>query len=79
MLKVELIADLWHCIETVAKREQTAVWKQLLTPGQRNKELEEKLEIFGLFIETANFKKLRAESEKKTHRGKESNICGLSG
>ncbi|MFC1864750.1 hypothetical protein ACFLYG_02870 [Chloroflexota bacterium] len=65
MLKVELIPDLSHCIEAVAKREHTAVSKQLLTPGQRNKELEEKLEILRLFLETADFKKLRAESEKR--------------
>jgi len=70
MLKVELIPDLSHCIETVAKREHTAVWKQLLTPGQRNKELEEKLEIIRLFLETANFKKLGAESEKGLMEGK---------
>ena len=65
-----MIPDLSHCIETVAKREHTAVSKQLLTPGQRNKELEEKLEILRLFLETANFKKLRAESEKRLMEGK---------
>ncbi|MFC1870078.1 hypothetical protein ACFLYE_02270 [Chloroflexota bacterium] len=70
MLKVELIPDLSHCIETVARREYTAVWKQLLTPGLRNKELEEKLEILRLFLETSNFKKLRAESEKRLMEGK---------
>ena len=70
MLKVELIPDLSHCIETVAKREHTAVWKQLLTPGQRNKALEEKSEIIRLFLETANFKKLRAKSEKRLMEGR---------
>ena len=70
MLRVELIPDLSHCIETVAKIEHAAVSKQLLTPGQRNKELEEKLEILRLFLETANFKKLRAESEKRLMEGK---------
>ena len=60
-----MIPDLSHCIETVAKKEHTAVSKQLLRLGQRNKELEEKLEIFRLFLETANFKKLRAETEKR--------------
>jgi len=68
MLKVELIPDLSHCIETVAKREHTAVSKQLLTYGRRNKDLEEKLEILRLFLETANFKKLRAESKKDSWR-----------
>ena len=40
MLKVELIPDLTYCIETVAKREHAAVLKQLLKPGQENKQLE---------------------------------------
>lgn len=70
MLRIELIPDLSHCIETVAKREHTAVSKQLLMSGQRNKELVEKLEILRLFLETADFKKLRAESEKRLMEGK---------
>ena len=70
MLKVELIPDLTHCIETVARREHAAVLKQLLMPGQGNKELEEKLEILGLFLETADFKQLRAESEKRLIEGR---------
>ena len=70
MLKVELTPDLLHCIETVTKREYTAVSQQLLVSGQRNKELEEKLEILRLFLETADFKKLRAESEKRLIDGK---------
>jgi len=70
MLKVELIPDLTHCIETVAKREHAAVLKQLLRPGQGNKELEEKLEILRLFLERADFKRLRAESEKRLMEGR---------
>ncbi|MFC1990038.1 hypothetical protein ACFLVW_05720 [Chloroflexota bacterium] len=70
MLGVELFPDLAHCIETMAKREHTAVLKQLLTPGEGNKELYEKLEILRLFLETADFKKLRCESERKLMDGK---------
>ena len=44
--------------------------KQLLTPGQGNKELEEKSEILRLFLETADFKQLRAESEKRLTEGR---------
>jgi hypothetical protein len=69
-LKVELIPDLDHCIETLAKREQADVSRQLLEASQRNKALEEKLEILRLFLETADFKKLRAESEKSLIEGK---------
>ncbi|MFC1994540.1 hypothetical protein ACFLVD_00150 [Chloroflexota bacterium] len=71
MLKVELIPELMYCIETVANREHAAVLKQLLKPGQGNKELEEKLEILRLFLETADFRQLRAESEKALMKGKE--------
>lgn len=70
MLKVELVPDLSHCIEAVAKKEYNTVTKQLLKSGEENKELEEKLEILGLFLETADFRKLRAESEKILVEGK---------
>lgn len=70
MLKIELIPDLTHCIETVAKREHAAVLKQLLTPRKVNKELEEKLEILRLFLERVDFKQLRAESERQIMKGR---------
>ena len=70
MLRVELIPDLSHCIETVAKREHTTVSKQLLASAQRNRELEEKLEVLKLFLETGDFEKLRAESERRLLEGK---------
>jgi hypothetical protein len=70
MQRIELIPDLEHCIETVAKREYEVVLKQLLTRKRRNKTLEEKLEILRLFLETADFTKLRAESEKYLVEGK---------
>ena len=35
-----------------------------------HKELEEKLEILRLFLETADFKQLRAESEKRFMEGR---------
>ena len=62
MLQIELVPDLTCCIETVAKRELAVVLKQLLRSSQGNKELEERLEILGLFLETADFKQFRAES-----------------
>ena len=70
MIKIELVPDLSHCIETVAKREHAEVLKQLLTPEGGNKELQEKLEILRLFLETMDFKKLRSESEKQLVEGK---------
>ena len=70
MLQIELFPDLDHCIETVAKREHAAVLKQLLTPGKGNKELEEKLEILRLFLERADLRQLRSESERQLTEGK---------
>jgi len=70
MLRVELIPDLSHCIEAVARREHTAVSRQLLASTQRKTELEEKLGVLKLFLETGDFKKLRAESERMLIAGK---------
>jgi hypothetical protein len=70
MLKIELIPDFTHCIETVARREYADVSKQLLTPGRANKGLREKLEILRLFLETANFRKLRCECEEQMMEGR---------
>ena len=70
MLEIELVPDLTYCIETVAKREHADVLKQLLAPGQANSELQEKLEILRLFLETADFKQLRSESEKQLIEGR---------
>ncbi|MGA2670700.1 MAG: hypothetical protein ABSF21_04720 [Dehalococcoidia bacterium] len=64
MLKIELVPTLSQCIETVAKKEYDEAVRQLLASGEHNRKL---LEIVGLlknFLETADFKKLRAESER---------------
>ncbi len=70
MLQIEVVPDLSHCIETVAKREYESTLKQLLGAVEVNKELEEKAEILRLFLETMDFKKLRAGSEKWLVGGK---------
>ena len=65
MLKIELVPDCTHCIEMAAKKGHAAVLKQILAPREGSKELKEKLEILRLFLETADFKQLRSESEKQ--------------
>ena len=70
MLEVELVPDLSHCIETVARRKYEDTLKQLLAPGETSKELEERLEILRLFLQTTDFGRLRAESEKWLVEGK---------
>jgi hypothetical protein len=70
MLKIELIPDLTHCIETVAKKEHANILSRLLAPGGKDNKLYEKLEILRLFLETADFEKLRSESEKQIVEGR---------
>jgi len=71
MLKVELIPDLSHCIETVTRKEHAETVRQLLGKVKEHKQLEEKIELLEAFRETADFKKLRRESEKHLVEGKE--------
>ncbi len=70
MLKIELVPTLSQCIETVANKEYNETVRQLLASGEHNRKL---LEIVGLlknFLETADFKKLRAESERHLVEGR---------
>jgi hypothetical protein len=63
MLRVELVPDLSNCIETAAREEYEDMLKQLLGTRQANKGLQKRLEILKLFLQTADFKRLRTESE----------------
>lgn len=70
MLKVELIPDLTHCIETVAKREYREATAKLLAVPKENNELEQRVELLRTFLETMDFRKLRRESEKYLVEGR---------
>jgi len=70
MHQVELIPELSHCIETVTKNEYRATLRQLLAASEGTEELEQKLELLGIFLETMDFKKLRRESEKHLLQGR---------
>ena len=63
MSMIELTPDLSSCIETVARREYNDITRTLLTTTSRDETLVEKAEVLRLFMETADFRKLRAESE----------------
>ena len=56
-------------METQAKRQYNQIAGQLLRKGT-DKELAEKLEILRLFLESADFNKLRRESEKHLVEGR---------
>lgn len=64
MVQVELVPDLSHCIETVAKNEYRAAMAKLLAAGETDEDLQQRLELLRLFLETADFRTLRRESEK---------------
>ena len=69
MDKIELIPDLSHCIETVAKKEHRKA-VNILLGGTGNGGVEERAELLRRFLETADFKKLRRESEGYLRQGK---------
>ncbi|MFC1946032.1 hypothetical protein ACFLW1_02405 [Chloroflexota bacterium] len=70
MLKIELVPDMEHCVETLAKRQHGKLEQQiLLADGRRNRILEKKLEILGLLLNTADFPSFRAESEQALVEG----------
>jgi hypothetical protein len=62
-IKVELVPDLSHCIETVVKREYQETVQSLLSLETACEELKERVEILRLFLESTDFRKLRAESD----------------
>jgi len=55
MLRIELVPDLSHCIETVAKREHREALEKLLGAEEETKELQERLEVLRIFLETMDF------------------------
>ena len=69
MVEIELVPDLSHCIETVAKREHDNLVKSYFQAGKGDAEFEEKVELLRSFLESADFKKLRRESEGHLLKG----------
>jgi hypothetical protein len=69
-MKIELVPDLEHCIETVARKKHAELTHILLKSKEGDTETEEKLETLRSFLETADFKRLRSESEIHLAKGK---------
>jgi len=61
---VELFPRLSHCIETTAKEEFWNSVNQYMESGQEDKKLEDRIELLKAFLESADFKKLRSQSER---------------
>ena len=69
-MKIELIPTLDLCIEGTARQEYKKSADEYMRNGQKDRKLEEKIELLRMFLETADFRKLRAESEKHLIEGK---------
>ena len=63
MGQIELVPDLSHCIETVARREYENLVSSYLQAGKGDSEFGEKVELLRTFLESADFRKLRKQSE----------------
>lgn len=64
MVQIELIPDLSHCIETVARKEYENLVRSYLQAGKGESEFKDKLELLRTFLESADFRKLRQQSEE---------------
>jgi hypothetical protein len=67
---IELFPSLSHCIETTARDEFWHSANQYMEGGRKDKKLEEKIELLKAFLESADFRRLRSESERCLVEGK---------
>ncbi len=69
MPRIELQPDLSRCIETVARDEYGQALRALLAGGD-DEGLAERAELLRRFLETADFRDLRRQSERHLLGGK---------
>jgi hypothetical protein len=69
MVQVELTPDPSHCIETVARKEYQNLVSGYLQAGKGDSEFEDKVELLRSFLESADFRKLRKQSEEYLLKG----------
>lgn len=67
--RIELLPNLSHCVETRAKQEYAAIMSGILS-GDQSPGLDERLELLRAFLETADFSRLRRESQEHMIPGK---------
>ncbi len=69
-IRIELVPSLEHCIESAARHEFRKAAEAYMQSEMGDKKLEQRIELLRLFLETADFRQLRAESEKYLAEGK---------
>jgi hypothetical protein len=67
---VELVPTLSNCIESTAKKEYWKSVEKYLQLSEEDKELEGKIELLKVFLESADFRELRRQSENYLVGGK---------
>lgn len=70
MTRIELIPSLSHCVQTTAKREFSRDLDRYLQQDERDEELGPRMELLRLFLESADFRELRRQTEKHLVAGK---------
>ena len=70
LASLELVPTLTSCIETTAKREFARSRDEYLSKGEEDGALVERLRILVMFLESADFRKLRSESESHLTEGR---------
>jgi hypothetical protein len=68
--RIELTPTLTHCIETTARQEFSRATGEYLQKAEGDRELEQKIELLRMFLESADFRELRRQSEKHLTEGK---------
>ncbi len=63
-MTITLKPDASHCIETVAKHEYERVLNLLMKSGHENSQLEERSELLRIFLESADFGRLRSHCDE---------------
>jgi len=67
---IEFKPSLSECIETLAKREYRESLRSCMASTGNDKELQEKVELLRLFLEAADFGKIRALCDKWLSQGR---------
>jgi hypothetical protein len=69
MNQIELVPNLSHCIETVARREYESLVRSYLQADKGDNESEKKIELLRSFLESADFRELRKQSDDYLLKG----------
>jgi hypothetical protein len=68
---VELLPTLSRCIETAAREAFRDAVAKYMKGARRDEELEQRIQLVRAFLESADFRKLRSDSELHLTQGRE--------